>query len=242
MRRRPLSSWSKLTEIACEDLGWHRSPYPCPNSACRTAAMQRVRSLARLPVTTALGPQAAVAVHRFCVGRLGQNGANSSKLRRARNRPTACRCRAARAVRTCRLAQGSGISGIHGCCRLGLSQGFLPDAFRPASSSHQGRTRLPLGPVLYKRRWTGEILNDELRARFPTRDWVLTRALWLQGLERDLKRGGDVDTLRRLIYIHGTHEEDLVDQPVSFGCVRMRNADIIELFDRVPQGCLVSIE
>ena len=124
--------------------------------------------------------------------------------------------------------------------------GFRKGSCQTPGGQHRVRVKVgrgcPLGAVLYKRRWTGEILNQELRDRFPTRDWVLTRALWLQGLEPDLNRGGDVDTLRRLIYIHGTHEEDLVGQPVSFGCVRMRNADIIELFDRVPAGCHVSIE
>jgi L,D-transpeptidase catalytic domain len=100
----------------------------------------------------------------------------------------------------------------------------------------------PLGAVFHARRWTGEVIDQTLRERFPTRDWVLTRVLWLQGLEPKLNRGGDVDTFRRFIYIHGTHEEELVGQPVSFGCVRMRNADIADLYARVPTGCRLRIE
>lgn len=114
------------------------------------------------------------------------------------------------------------------------------------SGEHRVRIKLgvgyPLGAVFLGRRWTGEVLDQTLRQRFPMRDWVLTRVLWLQGLEPEVNRGGDVDTMRRFVYIHGTHEEDLIGQPVSFGCVRMRNADIVTLFERVPTGCWIRIE
>ena len=86
------------------------------------------------------------------------------------------------------------------------------------------------------------MLDEALRRRFPETDWVLTRILWLQGLERGVNRGGSVDTLRRFVYIHGTHEEDLVGRPVSYGCVRMRSTDISLLFDSVPAGCPMRIE
>ncbi len=65
------------------------------------------------------------------------------------------------------------------------------------------------------------------------RDWILTRILWLEGLQTGVNRRGAVDTKSRYIYIHGTHEEEMIGQPASHGCIRMRNADILELFDRV---------
>lgn len=68
-----------------------------------------------------------------------------------------------------------------------------------------------------------------------------SRALWLQGLDRTVNRGGSVDSLRRYIYLHGTHDEDLIGQAVSHGCVRMRNREIVELFDLVDVGCRVFI-
>jgi lipoprotein-anchoring transpeptidase ErfK/SrfK len=101
---------------------------------------------------------------------------------------------------------------------------------------------LPMGAIFRGRRWTGEVLDEAIRRRFPDTDWVLTRILWLQGLECGVNRGGGVDTLRRFVYVHGTHEEDLVGRPASYGCVRMRNTDIALLFDRVPAGCPIQIE
>ena len=124
--------------------------------------------------------------------------------------------------------------------------GAREGSFQAPSGDHRVRIKLgaglPLGAVFLRRRWTGDVLDPPLRERFPSRDWVLTRVLWLQGLEPDVNRGSNVDTLRRFVYIHGTHEEDLVGQPASFGCVRMRSADIAALFDRVPTGCRVRIE
>ncbi|HEY1228163.1 MAG TPA: L,D-transpeptidase, partial [Ramlibacter sp.] len=95
------------------------------------------------------------------------------------------------------------------------------------------------GTVFVGRRPTGEVLTPELRERFPGRDWILTRILWLQGLEHGINRGGDVDTLRRFVYIHGTADEARIGEPASHGCVRMRNADIVRLFDAVACGTRV---
>ena len=100
----------------------------------------------------------------------------------------------------------------------------------------------PIGAVLVGRRWTGETIAPDLLERFPDRDWILSRALWLQGMDSSTNRGGSVDSLRRYVYIHGTHDEDLIGRPVSFGCIRMRNREVIELFDLVDPGCRVSIE
>lgn len=91
----------------------------------------------------------------------------------------------------------------------------------------------PLNRVFVARRPTGEIYSQELAKAFPERDWILTRILWLQGLEWGRNRGGDVDTLRRYIYIHGTPDTEPMGLPGSHGCIRMRNTDLIELFDRV---------
>ena len=88
--------------------------------------------------------------------------------------------------------------------------------------------------VFKRRRPTGEIWSPELAAQFPNRDWILTRILWLSGTEPGKNRLGTVDTMRRYIYIHGSPDTVAMGTPGSIGCVRMRNRDIIELFDRVP--------
>jgi len=87
--------------------------------------------------------------------------------------------------------------------------------------------------VFVRRRPTGELWSPELNARFPGRDWMLTRLLWLSGCEPGFNRLGDVDTMRRYIYIHGSPDTAEMGKPGSIGCVRMRNRDIVELFERV---------
>lgn len=95
---------------------------------------------------------------------------------------------------------------------------------------------LPLNAVFVGRRPTGEIYDSELAAGHPERDWILTRILWLTGLEAGFNRGGDRDTLRRFVYIHGCPDEAPMGIPLSHGCIRMRNPDLLELFDRVEAG------
>ena len=95
--------------------------------------------------------------------------------------------------------------------------------------------------VFVRRRPTGEIYTPALGAQFPERDWILTRILWLSGCERGFNRLGEVDTMRRFIYIHGSPDEVAMGAPGSHGCLRMRNADVIDLFDRVPPGTPVEI-
>lgn len=111
---------------------------------------------------------------------------------------------------------------------------------------HQVRARigdgLPLRAVLRGRRWTGETWSPELGAQFPGRDWILTRILWLSGCEPGLNRLGAVDTFRRYIYLHGTPDSEPMGVPLSHGCIRLRNADVLELFERVPAHCLVKID
>lgn len=95
--------------------------------------------------------------------------------------------------------------------------------------------------VFVGRRATGEIFTPDLKLQFPDRDWILTRILWLSGTEPGKNRLGNVDTMQRYIYIHGTPDATELGVPGSHGCVRMRNADLVELFDQVPVGTTVNI-
>ncbi len=88
---------------------------------------------------------------------------------------------------------------------------------------------------------TGEIYSAEFAATQPQRDWILTRILWLAGLEEGKNKGGNVDTFERYIYIHGCPDEASFEKPSSHGCIRMHNADVISLFDRVEEKIPVYI-
>jgi lipoprotein-anchoring transpeptidase ErfK/SrfK len=94
-------------------------------------------------------------------------------------------------------------------------------------------TGQPVNAVFVRRRPTGEVWTPELHEQYPGRDWILTRILWLSGCEPGRNRLGDVDTMRRYIYIHGSPDTAEMGKPGSIGCIRMRNRDIVELFDRV---------
>ena len=100
----------------------------------------------------------------------------------------------------------------------------------------------PLNAVFIERRPTGEVYSPELAGRSPGRDWILTRILWLSGCEPGYNRLGKVDTMRRAIYIHGSPDTAEMGKPGSHGCIRMRNQDIVELFDLVPVRALVRIQ
>jgi L,D-transpeptidase YbiS len=100
----------------------------------------------------------------------------------------------------------------------------------------------PANAVFVRRRPTGEVWTPELHEKYPGRDWMLTRILWLSGCEPGKNRLGEVDTMRRYIYLHGTHEYAEMGKPGSIGCVRMRNPDILELFDLVPPYTEVDIK
>lgn len=99
----------------------------------------------------------------------------------------------------------------------------------------------PIDTVFVRRRPTGEIWTRELHEKFLGRDWILTRILWLSGCEVGFNRLGQVDTMRRYIYIHGSHALAEMGKPGSIGCIRMRSEDIVDLFDRVRCGTPVSI-
>lgn len=95
--------------------------------------------------------------------------------------------------------------------------------------------------VFVGRRPTGELFSEALRAVHPKRDWILTRILWLCGMEPGRNRWGHVDTMRRYIYIHGCPDAEPMGVPSSHGCVKMRNRDIMQLFDLVEAGTRVLI-
>jgi len=111
---------------------------------------------------------------------------------------------------------------------------------------HRIRARIgdgcPENTVFVGRRPTGEIYTPELKAAHPDRDWILTRILWLCGLEPGKNRLGEVDSMRRYIYIHGCPDDDRMGVQSSHGCVKMKNADVIQLFDRVTAGARVLIQ
>lgn len=93
-----------------------------------------------------------------------------------------------------------------------------------------------MATVFRGRRPTGETWTPALSAQYPARDWILSRILWLSGLEPGQNRLGAVDSMRRYIYIHGTPDTEPMGEPRSHGCIRMRNDDVITLFALTPVG------
>ncbi|MFW5432266.1 MAG: L,D-transpeptidase family protein [Methylophilaceae bacterium] len=123
--------------------------------------------------------------------------------------------------------------------------GCVKDSGCTPFGKHTIRAKIGEGAVpnaiFVGRRWTGEVCTPALMAAFPNRDWILTRILWLSGTEVDINRLGNVDTMQRYIYIHGTPDSTDMSVADSHGCVRLRNADMIALFDMVPAGSTVQI-
>ena len=95
--------------------------------------------------------------------------------------------------------------------------------------------------VLIARKPTGEVYSADYAKQHPSRDWILSRILWLQGLEEGFNAGAGCDTFQRYIYIHGTPDTEPMGIAASHGCIRMRNDDVIELFNLVPEQALVYI-
>ena len=100
----------------------------------------------------------------------------------------------------------------------------------------------PSNSVFVGRRATGEIYTAELGQQYPERDWILTRILWLGGLEAGFNRYAEVDSTWRFIYIHGCPEHLLQGKPESHGCIRMANVDVEHLFNQISVGELVFIQ
>lgn len=126
-------------------------------------------------------------------------------------------------------------------CRVSTSKngaGELNGSYCTPRGRHIVRAKIgagqPVNAVFVDRRPTGEVYSPELAVRFPGRDWILTRILWLSGCEPGFNRLGKVDTMRRCIYIHGSPDSVEMGKPGSIGCIRMRNQDILELFGLVP--------
>ncbi len=119
-------------------------------------------------------------------------------------------------------------------------------SFRTPLGKHIIRAKIgagqPVNTVFVRRRPTGETYSSELGGRYPGRDWILTRILWLSGCEPGFNRLGSVDTMRRYIYIHGSPDSVEMGKPGSIGCIRMNNADLLDLFARVNTGTEVYIE
>lgn len=122
--------------------------------------------------------------------------------------------------------------------------GEVSGSFQTPRGKHIIRAKIgagqPENTVFVRRRPTGEVWTPELAEQFPGRDWILTRILWLSGCQPGFNRLGCVDTMRRYVYIHGSPDIAEMGVPGSHGCVRMRNADIVELFERVP--CYTAVE
>ncbi len=99
----------------------------------------------------------------------------------------------------------------------------------------------PQNSVFIARQPTGEVYDQQLAQQFPQRDWILSRILWLDGLEQGFNHGEGCDTFKRYIYVHGTPDTEPMGIPMSHGCIRMKNDEIIELFDLISEDALVYI-
>lgn len=144
-----------------------------------------------------------------------------------------------------RLYQGRKLLREYRVSTAGKGAGEKNGSNQTPRGRHKIRAKIgrgaPAGAVFVSRRRTGEVYSKALRERYPDRDWILTRILWLSGLEPGKNRLRDVDTMRRFIYLHGTPDETPLGQPGSHGCVRMANQDIVELFELVEPGTEVDI-
>ena len=123
--------------------------------------------------------------------------------------------------------------------------GELKNSFCTPRGKHIIRAKIgagqELGTIFKGRRNTGKIFSDNIH-KFDEGDWILTRILWLSGIEKSRNRLGNVDTMQRFIYIHGTPDETVLGVPNSKGCINMRNEDIIKIFESADVGTLVNIE
>lgn len=119
------------------------------------------------------------------------------------------------------------------------------DSLKTPPGAHRIAERIGDGAALHTI-FRGRVAQEqtaeiETRPRTTGQECITTRILWLDGLEPGVNRDGEMDSRRRYIYIHGTHEEGLIGQAASVGCIRMRGADVIELFDQVSVDTLVLI-
>lgn len=99
----------------------------------------------------------------------------------------------------------------------------------------------PINTVFIARKPTGEIYSKKLACKYPNRDWILTRILWLKGLEPNFNNGIGCDTYQRYIYIHGTPDSEPMGKPYSHGCIRMHNTDLLKVFELIKENALIYI-
>ncbi len=125
-----------------------------------------------------------------------------------------------------------GVGQQQGCMQTPLGQHYIRAKIGAGA---------PINSVFVARRPTGEIYTPALAQAHPDRDWILSRIMWLCGCEPGINRLGSVDSFRRYIYIHGTPDTEPMGVPASHGCIRMRNSELVELFDRVDCGTSVRI-
>ena len=149
------------------------------------------------------------------------------------------------AAQTLALMRGDTLAKTYAVSTSKHGAGETHGSFKTPRGRHVVRAKIgggaPLNAVFRGRRPTGEIYSTDLARAQPDRDWILTRILWLSGTEIGRNRLGRVDTMRRYIYIHGTPDTEPLGVPGSIGCIRMANADLVELFDLVPYGAVVDI-
>ncbi len=134
------------------------------------------------------------------------------------------------------LLAGSDIKAEFPISTAAAGLGFEEGSFRTPTGLFKVGSKIgagaPEGTVFKDREATGEISGQGGDA-----DKVLSRILWLEGIE-----AANANTKQRFIYIHGTNHEEAIGSPASAGCIRMRNGDVIRLFDLVPEGTLVHID
>ena len=144
------------------------------------------------------------------------------------------------------LLKGEHIAAVYPVATARNGPGELQGSGCTPCGLHRIRCKIgagaPLNSVFVGRRPSGEIYTPALAARYPRRDWILTRILWLDGLEPGRNRGGERDSLRRYIYIHGCPPELPLGAPLSHGCIRIGNEAITELFEQVQVQDRVLIE
>lgn len=136
------------------------------------------------------------------------------------------------------LWQDQSLIKIYPISTAKLGVGEVQGSYQTPRGKHYIRAKIgagaPLGMAFRGRRATGDICTESAYHNNPDRDWMTSRILWLCGLELGKNRGGSVDTFRRYVYIHGTADWEPMGIPKSHGCIRMRNTDVVELFDLVP--------
>ena len=143
------------------------------------------------------------------------------------------------------LLEGERVLAVYPVSTAARGSGERQGSLKTPRGLHEIRAKIgegaPEGAVFDGRRPTGEVCTPELMRAEPERDWILTRILWLRGLEPGRNRGAGVDSQQRYIYIHGTPDESAIGTPASHGCIRMRNVDVMDLFERVEPGFQVEI-